>query len=151
MYRYEHAELGFDYCGKADTHFEVILAIHHSRTRALSTNLFLSGRQLPIDLWTKAVQCLGRSDRLDLDLQRTDRGQVLQDLLHTVEERKQSAVERQWTHTRRNGDVIVIRDSLDQVVEWIKKFRAVGDSAMQYDTGHAALPWAGVRFLLTVS
>jgi len=36
-------------------------------------------------------------------------------------------------------------------VEWVKKFRDVGDVVVQYDPTHAALPWAGVRLLLQVS
>ena len=34
---------------------------------------------------------------------------------------------------------------------WIRKFVEVGDIAIQYDPGHAALPWAAIRFLLQVS
>jgi hypothetical protein len=29
-------------------------------------------------------------------------------------------------------------------------FKQVGDVAVQYDPAHAALPWAGIRFLLQV-
>ncbi len=73
---------------------------------------------------------------------------MVSELLKTVEERKQLCFERQWKYTRRNGDVVMIRDSLNKVAEWVKRFQEVGDSVMQYDTGHAALLWAGVRLLL---
>lgn len=33
----------------------------------------------------------------------------------------------------------------------MEKFKGVGDVAVQYDPGHAALPWAAIRFLLQVS
>ena len=33
----------------------------------------------------------------------------------------------------------------------MKKFVEVGDSVVQYDTAHAALTWAAVRFILQVS
>ena len=33
---------------------------------------------------------------------------------------------------------------------WVEKFKEVGDTIIQYDPGHAALPWAGVRFVLQV-
>lgn len=36
------------------------------------------------------------------------------------------------------------------VAVWIQKFIEVGDIAIQYDPGHAALPWAAVRFVLMV-
>ena len=51
----------------------------------------------------------------------------------------------------RNGKEIVLRDVLEKIIRWLNYFKAVGDAAVQYDPGHAALPWAGVRFLLQVS
>jgi hypothetical protein len=47
--------------------------------------------------------------------------------------------------------VIIIRDQLEKVVVWLEKFKAIGDIAVNFDPIHAALPWAGVRFLLLVS
>ena len=32
----------------------------------------------------------------------------------------------------------------------MNKFKEVGDIAVQYDPGHAALPWAAIRFFLQV-
>lgn len=45
---------------------------------------------------------------------------------------------------------IDVQDIADKVVGWITKFMKVGDIAVQYDPVHAALPWAGVRFILLV-
>lgn len=75
---------------------------------------------------------------------------MLDDLLRVVAEKRRICLEKQWKYTRRNGDTVVIRDSLNKVVEWIKRFQEVGDVAIQYDPAHAALPWAGIRFLLKV-
>ena len=36
-------------------------------------------------------------------------------------------------------------------MRWVRKFVEVGDVVAQYDPGHAALPWALVRFVLQVS
>ena len=41
-------------------------------------------------------------------------------------------------------------DLFGKVIRWIDLFKQVGDAAVQYDPVHAALPWAGVRFLLQV-
>jgi bifunctional pyridoxal-dependent enzyme with beta-cystathionase and maltose regulon repressor activities len=76
---------------------------------------------------------------------------VLDDLLEEVAKRKRLFQEKQWRYTKRNGDVVIIRDTLSRIVEWVKKFRDVGDVVVQYDPTHAALPWAGVRLLLQVS
>ena len=45
---------------------------------------------------------------------------------------------------------MVLRDVADKVLVWIDKFKQIGDIVIQYDPVHAALPWAGVRFLLDV-
>lgn len=39
----------------------------------------------------------------------------------------------------------------DKLFAWVSKFKAIGDIVVQYDPGHAALPWAGFRFLLQVT
>jgi len=43
-----------------------------------------------------------------------------------------------------------VQGAADRLVGWITKFKEVGDIAVQYDPVHAALPWAGVRFILLV-
>lgn len=50
-------------------------------------------------------------------------------------------------HLRRpNG--IILRDVMEKTMHWINCFKEVGGIAVQYDTGHAALPWAALRFVL---
>ena len=45
---------------------------------------------------------------------------------------------------------IILQDLTEKVIIWIGKFKQVGDIAVSFDPVHAALPWAGVRFLLKV-
>ena len=45
---------------------------------------------------------------------------------------------------------IDMQGTADRLVGWITKFKEIGDIAVQYDPVHAALPWAGVRFILLV-
>lgn len=45
-------------------------------------------------------------------------------------------------------DTLVDRDTLEKIIKWINCFKAVGDTAVQYDPAHAALSWAAVRFVL---
>ena len=45
---------------------------------------------------------------------------------------------------------IDVQETANRLVGWITKFREVGDIVVQYDPVHAALPWAGVRFILMV-
>ena len=45
---------------------------------------------------------------------------------------------------------IVLRDVGMKILRWVDKFKQIGDIIVQYDPAHAALPWAGFRFLLQV-
>jgi hypothetical protein len=101
------------------------------------------------DLWEKAVKALGDEDTCSIDFNRADKLAILNDVLKAVDEKKRICLEKRWKYKKNNKEII-IRDQLDKVVEWVNKFKEVGDSAAQYDPAHAVLPWAGVRFLLQV-
>ena len=49
------------------------------------------------------------------------------------------------------GEEIVRRDVGMKILRWLDRFKGIGDIIVQYDPGHAALPWAGFRFLLKVN
>ena len=46
------------------------------------------------------------------------------------------------------GEEIVLRDVGMKILHWVDTFKQIGDIIVQYDPVHAALPWAGFRFLL---
>jgi hypothetical protein len=102
------------------------------------------------NLWERAVAALSDKDKQDVDFDRTDKLAILADVLNAVDKKKQLCIDNCWKYRYGNRE-IMIRDQLEKVAQWVKKFVAVGDAAAQYDPGHAALPWAGVRFLLQVS
>jgi len=58
--------------------------------------------------------------------------------------------DKPWQFTFR-GENIVMRDVGRKILEWVNKFKEIGDIIVQYDPGHIALPWAGFRFLLKVN
>lgn len=76
---------------------------------------------------------------------------ILKDLLEAVEQKQLICLEKRWKYRKRNGEILILRDLLEKVVVWVNKFKEVGDVAVQYDSAHAALPWAAVRFLLQVN
>ena len=55
-----------------------------------------------------------------------------------------------WKIKLREGEVVVLQDVGMKILRWVDRFRQIGDIIVQYDPGHAALPWAGFRFLLQV-
>lgn len=125
------------------------------------------------DLWSQAAAKLKDKDRSHILHLTID----LESLRAAVEERRQECVEKQWFVPSKSSctlefllkvrfpkrllrsrlseigtskSKVVLRDVFAKIAFWIEKFVEVGDVAVQYDPGHAALPWALVRFLLKV-
>ncbi|KAI1325809.1 hypothetical protein F5Y16DRAFT_253655 [Xylariaceae sp. FL0255] len=101
------------------------------------------------DLWKTAVAKLNEHDRTTLDLN-IDRLQAIEKSLELADEARRQCAEKAWRFKRKSGEEVVARDVLAKVSKWISHFKAVGDTIVQYDPAHAALPWAGVRFVLQV-
>jgi hypothetical protein len=95
------------------------------------------------------VEALDDEEKRYVDFDREDKLAILRDVLRAVDEKKRTCLENRLKYTKGNKEII-IRDQLEKVVEWVNKFKEVGDTAVQYDPGHAALPWAAVRFFLQV-
>lgn len=74
------------------------------------------------------------------------------EIVHLVEEKKDECVKKQWKlYTNKTGVQVSVRDILTKVADWLDMFKDVGDTAVEYVPGHAAIPWAIVRALLQVS
>jgi hypothetical protein len=98
-----------------------------------------------------AVQALKPADKLQFDFSRVDRLGILKDVLAAVVEKRQTAMQNRWKYTKRNGDVVILRDVFEKIIAWVNKFMEVGDVAVQYDPTHASLPWAAIRGLLQIT
>jgi len=105
------------------------------------------------DLWGKALQTLKPADQIIIreTSTSTDRLQVLQDVLVLARESERTSQEKEWKWKNRKGEFIVIRDVFGKTITWIEKIKGIGDTIVQYDPGHAALPWAAARLLLQAS
>ncbi|RDW68744.1 uncharacterized protein DSM5745_08504 [Aspergillus mulundensis] len=90
------------------------------------------------NLWREAADFLSEEERASLDFQRPEKLQILTDL-HRVTEKE-----------RKSGEKVIVRDLFAKVAKWITRFKELGDVAVQFDPVHAALPRAGVKFLLKV-
>lgn len=100
--------------------------------------------------WEKAVEALKEKDKQNVDFQRGDKRAILVDVLGEVQGKKQTCINRRLKYTRSNGETVHLYDVFEKIVEWVKKFKEVGDAAAQSDPGHDALPWAAIRFFLQV-
>ncbi|ORY68872.1 uncharacterized protein BCR38DRAFT_455710 [Pseudomassariella vexata] len=102
------------------------------------------------NLWNEAVATLGEeiTSHIDFDQQKQE---SLNKLLELTETARRQSLDKAWSFTPKNGEQVIVRDVLAKLVKWVNHFKEVGDIVVQYDPIHAALPWAGVRFLLNVA
>ncbi|PVG00856.1 hypothetical protein CPB86DRAFT_812717 [Serendipita vermifera] len=104
------------------------------------------------NFWKEAIESLVNEHKSDdwppkewKDLEHDGR-----ELLDVVMNAKNRCLKSQWT-IQISGRTINLRDCFTKIVGWVQKFAQVGDAAVQFDTTHAALPWAGFRFLLQIA
>ncbi|UQC89065.1 uncharacterized protein CLUP02_14593 [Colletotrichum lupini] len=101
-------------------------------------------------MWSRALETLPPDEKgrlkafVDVD---ADGPEVLSDILQAAQQKKVEAQEKRWRFTW-HGHTYIVRDYLEKIIAWVERFKAVGDTAVQYDPTHAALPWACVRFFL---
>jgi predicted nicotinamide N-methyase len=105
-------------------------------------------------LWQIAVEQLSPQDRVTLaefgiesSIQQI--GSNLESIRNEVEGMLNKNRDTPWQFKFR-GEIIFLRDVGRKIQQWIDKFREIGDIIIQFDPGHAALPWAAFRFLLKV-
>ncbi|CAH0044206.1 unnamed protein product [Clonostachys solani] len=70
------------------------------------------------------------------------------DSIITLSKAKQAQCEsKQWV-VKIGSRHVNVRHAFSRMVDWLDKFKAFGDMAMNVDPVHAALPWAAFRFIL---
>lgn len=101
------------------------------------------------DLWQRAFDSLPESLQGTLKQANDWKLDKLHAALKVAEDKRQLSFKKRWKKKRPGGgEDIIIRDIMEKIVQWIRRFRDVGDVIVQYDPGYSALPWAAVRFLL---
>jgi hypothetical protein len=125
-----------------DVILKVLLLRTHDRTER---RVFDANPPNSAALWKRARDSLNDKDRAVLNKNLTSTPEQLQDdILTQIERSKGGPIKLP------NGEQFFVRDLLGNISRWIKMFVEVGDTIVQYDPGHAALPWAALRALLKV-
>jgi translation initiation factor RLI1 len=101
------------------------------------------------NLWDRALADSPEKDRNTLMADETRSKLDIDELLDAVRVKREMCLRNQWEFKFRDR-VINLRDQADKIISWLVKFKEVGDIAIQHDPSHAALPWAGIRFMLQV-
>ena len=104
-------------------------------------------------MWSRAFNSDELSSQERKTLADTDLGVDSRESASAVRSRLDEIVSRkkgkQWK-VKIRGEEVVLRDVGVKILHWVDKFKQIGDVIVQYDPAHAALPWAGFRFLLQV-
>ena len=76
---------------------------------------------------------------------------IQENIIQAAKQRQKECIGKLWSFKRHTGEVVFLRDIMEKITSWINKFKEIVDVAVQYDPAHAALPWAGIRFLLQIA
>lgn len=109
-------------------------------------------RFLSHNLWQDAIEKLPEKDKKSLEVPRSgiSSAAIIDDALAGVKN-SEDKVNRNLIKIKTKKGEVSLRHYIDKLTRVLIQFREVGDTLVQYDPGHAALPWAGVRLLLNVS
>ena len=102
------------------------------------------------DLWALAVSKLSQDEQQAINTIHKGKLETVASVLKIVQDSERVSISKQWRYKRKSGEVVILRDLFGKLVKWLQRFQEIGDIAVQYDPVHAALPWAGVRFLIKV-
>ncbi|KAE8375243.1 hypothetical protein BDV26DRAFT_268341 [Aspergillus bertholletiae] len=133
----------------------------HSQKRGCITGLPLDTPTSPstppvADFWQKALQRLSLEDQLLIQKHTTSQSTtyIVSDvpafLIEQVRQKRELCERRRWD-INFNGYTFQLRDIADKVMTWLEKLKTIGDIAVNADSIHARLPWAGIRPLLLVA
>lgn len=105
-------------------------------------------------LWTQAISKLSDKDQALLKYVHVHSGTNDQNFFEAIEDVIRDTRLQEMSHRWKIsilGREFVIKDVVLKIIEWLRRFKEVGDVAVSFDPVHAALPWAGFRFLLEVN
>lgn len=102
-------------------------------------------REGPNDLWSRAYKLLPEQYKFGLD--NLDKLDIIQKLFDIAKQAEEKHAAKQFK-LKWGDKEIDVQEKARGFVSWLNKFKEIGDIVMQYDPVHAALPWAGVRFIL---
>ncbi|KAI2904559.1 hypothetical protein CBS76997_4162 [Aspergillus niger] len=102
-------------------------------------------------LWARALSALPDKDQRMFRTSGTAStpvSQTLADITTAIETQRDRCKRHRWSTISIGGKELIIRDVCAKIVACVNKFASVVDVVVSYDPVHAALPWAGVRFVL---
>ncbi|KAM0428831.1 hypothetical protein ACHAPT_006631 [Fusarium lateritium] len=103
------------------------------------------------DLWSKAVASLKPEFRELFSAEKVDRRGALEVLLYEAQMQRELCIRKQWRITKKSGDIIILRDVFEKIIQCVDKFKMLGNAAVEFAPGYASVPWAVIKMLLQTS
>ena len=100
------------------------------------------------NLWSQALSSLSEADQKELDLDTKIQDETFDGVQQIITAQLQTKEDSSAVIYSRKGKPVTFRVALQNILHWLDNFKKVGDIVVQYDPGHAALPWAAFRFVL---
>ena len=102
------------------------------------------------NLWNFALQKLSSKEKEAIQQINLDpKLEIVEQLRDVVQQKREQCLKKRWKFNLQ-GQAIILRDLAEKIIFGLNKFKEIGDVVVTFDPFHAALPWAGVRFLLQV-
>jgi hypothetical protein len=107
----------------------------------------MTGRR---DLWAEAAATLSDKDRECLQVDKISKESISSSVLQMAEQKKVESDKKMWSFSFK-GKKILVRDVLQSILSWTKKFEQVAEFVVGLDvSGHAAIPWSAIKFFIDV-
>jgi hypothetical protein len=97
--------------------------------------------------WQEALKMLPAADQEILSTWTGSQIDLLWHIAVATEKARSRAAEKD-SKIHLGSRTVCLRDVADSIIKWINHFKTLVDLVMQYDPGHAAIPWVGFRFIL---
>ena len=95
------------------------------------------------------MEKLDEEERKELESDMASRFTVFS-VLDEAEKARNDRDENKWRYTNKKGEVVILRDRFDKIVEGFHKYAKIVDIAIQHSPEITSLVWASARFLIQV-
>ena len=80
-----------------------------------------------------------------------DKIEVLKAIEELANDAKEQAIRAHWKFENPLSEKkVILRDVFGKIMTWVERFMTIGDLIANCNPVHAALPWAGLKFILNV-
>jgi hypothetical protein len=96
-----------------------------------------------------AITKLNENERTQVDYDSLS-SYTIHSVLEEADKARAERDESKWRYTKKDGEVIVLRDRFDRIIEGFTKYADCISIAIQHQPEVTSLVWAAARFLIQV-